>query len=221
MKNLAIAKSPVFAAAVLVLPLCAQSVGQPIEPNAGKWKTWVITSGKDFRVPPPPDSRTTRDELAWVRLAAATDNSHLVDSVTFWSAGAPAYRWMELLNDRSTRGAPLTPYPVRVYAYVAQALYDATVATWDSKYFYNRQRPNELDPTLKTRLPTPRSPSYPSEHAAAAAAAATVLAYFFPAEAASFQSLLNRPANRSSTPAFSFGATTLPAWTSAGRLPNA
>lgn len=27
-----------------------------IEPDAGTWKTWVITSGKDFRVPPPPDS---------------------------------------------------------------------------------------------------------------------------------------------------------------------
>jgi membrane-associated phospholipid phosphatase len=40
---------------------------------------------------------------------------------------------------------------------------------------------------LKTRLPTPRSPSYPSEHAATAFAAAAVLAYFFPAEAADFQ----------------------------------
>src|SRR5436309_14368280 len=68
-------------------------------------------------------------------------------------------------------------------------MYDATVAAWDSKYTYNRPRPSELDPTLKTRLPTPRSPSYPSEHAATAAAAAGVLAYFFPAEAASFQSL--------------------------------
>ena len=35
-----------------VLPVCAQSV----EPKAGTWKTWVISSGKDFRVPPPPDA---------------------------------------------------------------------------------------------------------------------------------------------------------------------
>jgi membrane-associated phospholipid phosphatase len=46
-----------------------------------------------------------------------------------------------------------------------------------------------MDPTLKSRLPTPRSPSYPSEHAATAAAAAGVLSYFFPAEAANFKSL--------------------------------
>ena len=28
--------------------------GQSIEPQAGTWKTWFISSGKDFRVPPPP-----------------------------------------------------------------------------------------------------------------------------------------------------------------------
>jgi len=167
-----------------VLPVCAQSV----EPTAGTWKTWVISSGKDFRVPPPPNDDATKAELAWVRdVAVTTTNPGVVASVAFWSAGAPSYRWIEMLNDRAIRGASLTPYAARPYLYVAQAMYDATVATWDSKYFYNRPRPSALDPTLKTRLPTPRSPSYPSEHAATAAAAAAVLAYFFPAEAADFQ----------------------------------
>lgn len=49
------------------------------------------------------------------------------------------------------------------------------------------RRPSELDRRLPTALPVPNSPSYPSEHAAAAQAAATVLAYFLPAEAQSFQ----------------------------------
>ena len=40
---------------VVLLPVAAQTAGQ-IEPNAGKWKTWAISSGKDFRVPPPPDA---------------------------------------------------------------------------------------------------------------------------------------------------------------------
>ena len=171
---------------VWVLPVFAQSV----EPNAGKWKTWIISSGKDFRVPPPPDARTTQSELAWIRdVAVATPNPDIAGSVNFWSAGAPAYRWIELINNRAVRGASLTPFAQRVYAYVALAMYDATIATWDSKYAFNRPRPSELDATLKTRLPTPHSPSYPSEHAATAAAAAGVLSYFFPAEAASFQSL--------------------------------
>ena len=170
------------------LPVFAQSG----EPNAGAWKTWVISSGKDFRVPPPPNADTTRSELAWVRdVALTTSNPNLVNSVGFWSAGAPAYRWIELINNRAIRGASLTPYAPRVYVYVAQAMYDATIATWDSKYFYNRPRPSELDSTIKAkaRLPTPGSPSYPSEHAATAAAAAGVLSYFFPAEADDFQAM--------------------------------
>ena len=74
------------------------------------------------------------------------------------------------------------------------AIYDATIAAWKSKYFYNRTRPSEVDPTLATAVATPGSPSYPSEHAAAAGAAATVLAYFFPDEASSFQAMAEEAA---------------------------
>jgi len=76
---------------VCVVPVCAQS----LEPNAGTWKTWVISSGKDFRVPPPPDDATTKAELAWVRdVALTTKNPNLLESITFWGAGAPSYRWI-------------------------------------------------------------------------------------------------------------------------------
>ena len=116
---------------VWVLPVFAQSV----EPNAGKWKTWIISSGKDFRVPPPPDDRTTQSELAWIRdVGVATPNPDIAGSVNFWSAGAPAYRWIELINNRALRAASLSPSASRLYAYVAMAMYDATIATWDSKY---------------------------------------------------------------------------------------
>ncbi len=86
------------------------------------------------------------------------------------------------------------PNAHRVYTYLTMAVYDATIAAWESKYFYNRPRPSEVDTTLPTALPTPRSPAYPSEHAAAAGAAATVLAYFFPDEALSFQAMAEEAA---------------------------
>jgi PAP2 superfamily len=63
------------------------------------------------------------------------------------------------------------------------AIYDATVAAWDTKYTYRRPRPGMADPRLATAVETPRSPSYPSEHAVVAAAAAQVLAYLFPDDA--------------------------------------
>jgi hypothetical protein len=39
------------------------------------------------------------------------------------------------------------------------------VAAWDIKYEYGRKHPSEVDGKLTTKLPNPRSPSYPAEHA--------------------------------------------------------
>jgi len=75
------------------------------------------------------------------------------------------------------------------------AMYDATVAAWDSKYFYRRPRPSELDAKVPgtakftTLLATPDSPSYPSEYSAVASAAAEVLATLYPGDAASFRAM--------------------------------
>ena len=160
-----------------------------IEPEAGSWRTWVISSAKDYRVPPPPRRRETRAELKRLAELISQNDDQDRQQIAFWDAGAPAYRWIDLINSRLLAGTPTTAYPHRVQAYVALAMYDATVATWESKYFYNRPRPSELDHRLPTAVPVPNSPSYPSEHAAAAQAAATVLAHFLPAEAQSFQTM--------------------------------
>ena len=127
--------------------------------------------------------------MLWLHDAVAQTDPSIAAQIEFWDAGAPAYRWVDLISNRYLNGLPITAYPHRVYAYVAMAMYDATVAAWESKYFYNRPRPSQLDPTLHTALPVPNSPSYPSEHAATAAAAAEVLSYFFPAEATNIQNM--------------------------------
>ncbi|MEK1888485.1 MAG: phosphatase PAP2 family protein [Phyllobacterium sp.] len=113
----------------------------------------------------------------------------------FWDAGSPGYRWVELINERYLTGnPPLPPNPHRIYTYMTMAIYDATIAAWESKTFYHRARPTEMDSTLVAVLPTPRSSSYPSEHAATAGAAAAVLTHFFPDEASSFQSMAEEAA---------------------------
>jgi membrane-associated phospholipid phosphatase len=160
-----------------------------VEPKAGRWRTWVISSGRDYRVPPPPELREARAELRQLADLIRNNDAQVYQQIAFWDAGAPAYRWIDLINTRLLAGTPTTTYPHRVYTYVALAMYDATIATWEAKYFYNRPRPSEMDSTIPTALPVPNSPSYPSEHAAAAQAAATVLAYFLPAEAQSFQTM--------------------------------
>lgn len=160
-----------------------------IEPNAGNWRTWVISSGKDYRVAPPPGRRETSAELRQIADLMRQNDEQTKQQIAFWDAGAPGYRWIDLINARIMAGTPTTAYPHRVYTYVALAMYDATIATWESKYHYKRPRPSAMDRSLKPTLPVPDSPSYPSEHAAAAQAAATVLAHFLPAEAQSFQTM--------------------------------
>ena len=39
--------------------------GEEIEPNAGKWRTWVISKGKDYRVPLPPGGQAA--QMSWRR----------------------------------------------------------------------------------------------------------------------------------------------------------
>jgi membrane-associated phospholipid phosphatase len=165
-----------------------------IEPDAGTWKTWVISSGEDFRAPTPPDASATAAELIQVQDLVAQTNAEVTAKITFWDAGSPGYRWIDWVNKRVLQGQPLPPNSHRIYTYLTMAIYDATIAAWDSKYFYNRARPSEMDPSLATAVATPRSPSYPSEHAVAAGAAATVLTYFFPDEGSSLQALAEESA---------------------------
>ena len=75
----------------------------------------------------------------------------------------------------------------RHMALLNTAMYDATIAAWDSKYTYNRPRPSEFDPAVEAVIPVPNSPAYPSEHAAVAGAASEVLAYLFPEQADAFR----------------------------------
>src|SRR5438067_1417153 len=88
------------------------------------------------------------------------------------------------------------------------AIHDATVATWDAKYAHKRLRPSQLDATLTPLVAVPRSPAYPSEHAAAAGAAAEVLAYFAPKEAEALRSMAEEAAGSREWAGVQYGSDT-------------
>src|SRR6267378_6497825 len=71
-----------------------------IEPNAGTWRTWVISSGKDYRVPPPPGHSETRAELKSLADLISHNDAQTRQQIQFWDAGAPAYRWMDIVSTR-------------------------------------------------------------------------------------------------------------------------
>jgi membrane-associated phospholipid phosphatase len=163
-----------------------------IEPAAGAWKTWALPGGSALRLPPPPDSQ---GELGQVRGILGRLGGATLDRVAYWDAGSPPYRWNELANQMFFDGAFGALNFPRIQAYLNLALYDATVAAWDSKYAHNRPRPSELDPSIVPAVAVPRSPAYPSEHAAVAGAASEVLAFFAPKEADTLRKLAQEAAD--------------------------
>jgi membrane-associated phospholipid phosphatase len=165
----------------------------PVEATAGRWKTWVLDSGSQFRLPQPPDDAATAVELDELRALAARRDGAALDQIAYWDAGAPGYRWNEIACAAGLKSiAGIRNY--RALALLNVAIYDATVAAWDSKYAYNRPRPAERDPSFATTLTNPASPSYPSEHAVTAGAASAILAYLLPNDAQLFASMADEAA---------------------------
>jgi hypothetical protein len=119
-------------------------------------------------------------------LAEGRDEAALAQ-ITFWNTGAPIYRWNEMVVDEGLKRNMGSGGASRHLALLNAAMYDATIAAWDSKYAYNRPRPSEFDAAVEAVIPVPNSPSYPAEHAAVAGAASEVLAYLFPEEADAFR----------------------------------
>jgi membrane-associated phospholipid phosphatase len=163
-----------------------------VEPNAGQWKTWVIPSGSSMRVPPPPQDAT---EIQAIKNSTANLDQAALNTIHYWDAGAPVYRWMQIAQQYVVNSTLAGPQQTRALSLVAAAISDATIAAWDSKYTYNRQHPSEVDSSIVPQVAVPRSPSYPSEHAAAAGAAAAVLAYLFPDQAAKILDTASNDAN--------------------------
>ena len=156
-------------------------------PQAGTWDTWVLESGDQFRLDAPPDEAATADEIVQlIEMAAARDEAALTQ-IAYWNAGPPAYRWNQIAMDELLARAVPTPGAYRHLALLNVALYDASVAAWDSKYAHNRPRPSEVNADLTTVIPNPASPSYPSEYAVTAGVASAVLGYLFPEKAQFFE----------------------------------
>jgi membrane-associated phospholipid phosphatase len=157
-----------------------------MESSAGKWKTWVLSSGSQLRIAAPPARKTTKAEIKELEMMESQRDAAAVDLINFWDAGPPSYRWNEIALNQIAKGNVNNPRGTRAMALLNVAIYDAMVAAWDSKYAHNRMRPSEINPLLTTAVTNPQSPSYPSEHAVAAGAASAVLTYLYPNDAKFF-----------------------------------
>lgn len=171
--------------------IAASRLMAQIEPDAGTWKTWVLSSGTEVRLSPPPDSAQTAAEIAWLKdfTRDSRTSGEQARQIRYWTAGSPSYRWIEIaLNQIQNKGLS-NPRNARALALMNIAVYDAMVSAWATKYENNRLRPAQVDNSVPVAIRTPDSPSYPSELAVAAGAASEILASAWPADAQYFRDL--------------------------------
>jgi membrane-associated phospholipid phosphatase len=169
--------------------LCAQ-----VEPAAGTWKTWVVPAVNQIRLATPPNAAASAAEIQTIKTLMAEATADTRSQIAYWDAGPPGYRWMQLASQQMLAQNVAAPLFTRGMALLSVAMYDATIAAWDSKFAWNRQSPSAMDSTIKPLVTIPNVPSYPSEHAVVAGAASTVMAYLFPAMGETYTDLAEEAA---------------------------
>lgn len=147
-----------------------------MEPTAGKWKTWFISSGKDYRLPVP---ASYKQEIAEVISRQKNLDAAGLQQIMYWNVGAPGFRWQDMMSKLWT--VDTGRYAVLGGMLLGAATYDATIAAWDTKYAYKRTRPFAADSRIKVYGVKPESPGYPCEHSVAAGVAVTIISHFYPA----------------------------------------
>jgi hypothetical protein len=106
------------------------------ESSAGNWKTWFISSGKEYRLPPP---SSYKDEIAQVISTQKNLDSAGWQQIQYWNEGAPGYHWQNMMMQLWT--VDTGRYGALANMLLGTAIYDATIAGWDTKYSYKRPRP--------------------------------------------------------------------------------
>jgi len=164
-------------------------------PTFGSWKTWILTSGSQFRPGPPPafDSDQEKADLAEVLNYKRTPQ--IIADALFWNGAAGGFRhfwfWTGVLDQKifEYRMDGDAPRAARAYALLSTAYIDSGIACFDAKYTYWAVAPVMLDPDVKPLWATPNQPSYPAPPSCIFNTAAAVLGYLFPRDAAALNAL--------------------------------
>ena len=164
------------------------SASAPAGPMIGQAKTYLLTSGSQFRPAPPPAFGSTEfaAALAEVRQISDTRTQEQRDLAVFWNFPVGTYQppgyWNELASGLAVERRLNERETAHTLALMNMVSHDALVAAHEAKYFYWVIRPSQADPGITLPIGLPNFPSYPSNHAAVSAGMARVLADRFPSE---------------------------------------
>lgn len=178
--------------------------------NAGAWKPVLLAKADEVALPAPTAANTPAyaAELLEIKSWQANLNTAQKEAIEYWGAGG-VLRWNEIMRELVAKynlppvqnaegnypvpsaanpfAYPMfpfanPPYAARAYAYVAAAQYDALVAAWHYKKWYNQPAPYKVDAGIKALLPASELPAYPSEGGVLAGVTVELLKLLFPAE---------------------------------------
>jgi hypothetical protein len=163
-------------------------------PGLGSVTPFAIRSAVRFRVRPPPPLRSRRyardyDEVKRVGDVHSGERPQDRADVARFYAVADAPLWSDAARQVSKAQGRTLAENARILALLNIAIFDAIVACFDSKYFYDYWRPvtairlgdtdgnrrTEADGDWLSYVFTPPFPSYPSGHASFGGAARYVL----------------------------------------------
>jgi hypothetical protein len=165
----------------------------PLEPTAGTWLPWHLSSGSQFRpaLPPACGSKAYKAAMREVQKVSQALTAEQKRIAAFWADGpgsvTPPGHWNLIALELVRRDGLSTLASASVFATLNTAQADAFIGCWDSKYAYWLERPvtairREIDPDWMSYIVTPPFPAYTSGHASTSGAASEVLAHFFPAD---------------------------------------
>src|SRR5947209_2265894 len=124
--------STLIAAALSSTALFPQVTPAPVapaqvEPKAGPWRTWVMPSVSQLRLPAQPDSKATAAEIQTLKGLLAEADSDTMAQALYWDAGSPGYRWLQLAYQQMQAQGLAPTLVTRGMALVSVAIYDSTV----------------------------------------------------------------------------------------------
>ena len=175
----------------------------PLLPQWPDVTPFALTSGDQFRPPPPPaiDSaeyaQAVDEVLRLGRLDSATRTGEQTEIALFWSDGGgtatPPGHWNEIAADVAIEQGISLADSARLMALLNLALADAGITAWDAKYAYDLWRPidaireglvdgnsiTDADLNWVPLLVTPPFPTYTSGHSTFSGAAQVVLDAIF------------------------------------------
>jgi len=161
---------------------------RPEQPGWGKVTPWLMSTGDQFRAPPPPafDSlafQSALEEVYEVQIAITHDQMAIAQK---WAdkrfTSTPPGHWNLIAANLIIKYGLSDREAAHLFSALNMAVMDAGIACWDTKYHYLIIRPWQVDTRISSLVGYPNHPSYPSGHSCFSAASAETLAYFFPAE---------------------------------------